>query len=103
MQRSAAEAAAGLSPTARQHAQLLPPPMQPAIQEGERDACIIHDGFKAAMVANKGFEYTAEVPDAATRDAQKWGYVGRSVGEQTAVGEERREHTGELWRGKATL
>lgn len=86
MQRSAAEAAAGLSPTARQYAQLLPPPMQPAIQEGERDACIIHDGFKAAMAAKQGFQYVAEVPDAATRDAQKWGWVARSVGEQAEMG-----------------
>ncbi|KAI7846340.1 hypothetical protein COHA_000177 [Chlorella ohadii] len=86
VQRSAAEAAAGLSPTARQYAQLLPPPMQPAIQEGERDACIIHDGFKAAMAAKQGFQYVAEVPDAATRDAQKWGWVARSVGEQAEMG-----------------
>ena len=81
MQRSAAEAAAGFTPTARQYAQLLPPPMQPAMQEDERDACIIQGDFKAAMVAKQGFEYEAEAPDAATTGAQKWGWVGRSVGE----------------------
>lgn len=82
MQRSAAEAAAGFTPTARQYAQLLPPPMQPAMQEDERDACIIHDDFKAAMVAKQGFEYEAEAPEAATTGAQKWGWIGRSVGER---------------------
>lgn len=84
MQRAAGEAAAGVSPSARQHADLLPPPMQPGIQEDDRDACIIKDSFKAAMVATRGFEYVPEAPNATSRAAQKWGWVGRGVGERAA-------------------
>lgn len=60
----------------------LPAPMQPAYGADAASSCLLDEEVHAAAVGWEGFAWGPSVPDAETRALQKWGWLGRSVGER---------------------
>lgn len=69
---------ADLSPAQDEHG--LPLPMVPGNAATPTSLCAIEEDFQGTVVANKGWQYAAQRPDAKNFVEQKWGWVSTTPG-----------------------